>query len=260
MTAVVDAATLALNDGSLVRIAGILPPSAPAGDLAIAGGEWPPLQAATAALERLVIGKTVALAERTPKKDRYGRLRTDLLLVGETPPLSFAVQIVRAGHARVYLFDKDRVCADALFAAEAAARREAVGLWRLEAYRGRPSSRPREIALLAGQLVIVEGRVLDVGESHGRSYLNFGSRWREDLTIVISRRLTTRFRKLGIDIGGLGGKRVRVRGFVAVDRGPLIRLTVVDHLEFVDAAPKLSQPTATNANRRRADRSQRAAG
>jgi hypothetical protein len=64
--------------------------------------------------------------------------------------------------------------------------------------------------------------------------LNFGENWRDDFTIRIDRRYWRRFRKVDFDPMLLEGQRVRVRGWVVLENGPMIR---VDHPEPIQTPP-----------------------
>jgi micrococcal nuclease len=64
-------------------------------------------------------------------------------------------------------------------------------------------------------------------------YLNFG-----DVTISIDRKHVPAFPAAGIDVKGLAGKRVRVRGWIEWRSGPMIAVThPADAPESGDAKP-----------------------
>jgi hypothetical protein len=76
-----------------------------------------------------------------------------------------------------------------------------------------------------------------VGEGGGRIYLNFGNDWRSDFTISIDRKDVRAFAAAGIDLKGLAGKRVRVRGWIEWRNGPMIAATHPEQLELLPDAP-----------------------
>ena len=80
---------------------------------------------------------------------------------------------------------------------------------------------------------IVEGVVVSVAEIRNRIYMNFGADWREDFTIRIDRRYWRLFRAQGLDPRKLAGHKVRVRGWVHLENGPMIRLTHPEPLEVL---------------------------
>jgi micrococcal nuclease len=82
--------------------------------------------------------------------------------------------------------------------------------------------------------------VVSVGNRRTRTYLNFGGRWTEDVTVEIEARDRERF---GGEAGlaALSGWRVRVRGYVEERRGPAIILRSplqIEKLGRLDAPPK----------------------
>ncbi len=61
---------------------------------------------------------------------------------------------------------------------------------------------------------LVEGQVVSVRESGATIYVNFGRRWSESFAVTISKRNERSFTAAGLDLKGLGGRRVRVRGWI----------------------------------------------
>lgn len=224
-----------LDDRSEVRLIGILAPNPPPGG---AEATWPPAREARAALAALVEGASVALAFAGPKTDRFGRLRAHLLL--ETPGQDrrlVAGELVATGHARVEPSGEAGACTAELLAKEQAARKSKFGLWRHAAYQIRPAKLARALLKYENSFEIVEGEIAMAAERKRRVYLNFGQRWKEDFTLLVSGRALERFKKAGIALGALQGKRVRVRGFIEDWNGPLLRLNHPDELEIIDAGP-----------------------
>ena len=76
-------------------------------------------------------------------------------------------------------------CIAAILAAEAAARGRRAGQWAAVAVK--PAD-PGALSSHLGRYVIFEGEVLSVGNRSRRTYLNFGRRWSEDVTVVIEAR------------------------------------------------------------------------
>lgn len=64
-------------------------------------------------------------------------------------------------------------------------------------------------------------------------YLNFG-----DVIISIDRKHVPAFPAAGIDVKGLAGKRVRVRGWIEWRSGPMIAVTHPEQLELLPDAPE----------------------
>jgi micrococcal nuclease len=74
-----------------------------------------------------------------------------------------------------------------------------------------------------------------VGEGGGRIYLNFADDWRSDFTISIEQDVPA-LAAAGIDLKGLAGKPVRVRGWIEWRNGPMIAATHPEQLELLPAA------------------------
>jgi micrococcal nuclease len=199
-----DHGVLVLRDGRSIKLEGLLWPAgerdgAPA---AIRGQ-------ATAALRQFVVGRDLAVRTRAPKRDRYDRLRAQVVLADGT-----WVQraILREGLARVSPAPDRSECTAELYAAESEARAAQRGLWAYPTYAVRTpgSLHWREL----GTFQIVEGTVQNATVRGSRAYLNFGRNWRTDFTVTISPDDMKAFRGSGIDPYSYAGKRVRVRGWV----------------------------------------------
>jgi hypothetical protein len=73
-----------------------------------------------------------------------------------------------------------------------------------------------------------------VGESGGRTFLDFGRRYTQDFTIVVPRASQSAFQAAGIDLKAMRGKRVRVRGVLYSFGGPAIEARLPAALEVLD--------------------------
>ena len=67
---------------------------------------------------------------------------------------------------------------------------------------------------IKGQFALVEGKVVSVRESGATIYVNFGQRWSEDFAVTVRKRNERNFAAAGLDLQGLAGRRVIVRGFI----------------------------------------------
>ncbi len=219
---VIDGETLRLSDGVEVRLVGALG----------VGDGTPESEAARAWLETEVAGRAVVMGYGGRREDRRGR-RLAQVFAGEGG-LWVQGALVDMGLARAYSFADNRACARDLLAREAAARGARLGLWRDGGSRIHRADRPAEILPSAGTYAIVQGTVLSVGERRARTYLNFGTYWNEDFTVVVSGRDRDRFADTGLDLSGLSGSVVRVRGWILDERGPAIEATHPEQIELVD--------------------------
>ena len=89
-----------------------------------------------------------------------------------------------------------------------------------------------------GHFALVEGKVASVRESGPTIYVNFGRRRTGDITVTILKRNERSFAAAGLDLQGLAGRRVIVRGFVEA-RGtdgtiPLMQATRPEQIEMAD--------------------------
>lgn len=163
--------------------------------------------------------------------DRWGRVPVVAAAGGEI--LNGA--LLRQGAALFSPGDVSLPCARALREEEDAARRAGRGLW---SPGGDPplveASRPAAILARAGRLTLVEGRVLGLGETRTRVYLNFGTVRSEDFTVSIQKRNLRKFEASGMRWTSWEGRRIRVRGVVVPAGGPLIELSAPDDVERLD--------------------------
>jgi endonuclease YncB( thermonuclease family) len=241
--AVLDGETLRLDHGREVRLLGILAPLAPPG--LAQGTPWPPAEEARKMLVALTAGKSVRVAASGRRKDRYGRSLAHIFVPDGNKETWIEESLVEAGLARVASSADSRSCSKDLLDAEQRARRAKRGVWSHAAYQVRDAAKAHELADFVQSYQIVEGRVREASERKRRVYLDFGERWSEDLTAVVSGRDRKRFEAAGLDLPKLKGRKVRLRGWVERWNGPLIRLTHPEQIEVLEPIEDI--PTATLA-------------
>ncbi|NRG16933.1 hypothetical protein HPQ64_04460 [Rhizobiales bacterium] len=159
---------------------------------------------------------------KAKRTDRWERKLGDLVELESGAWL--AAKLVASGAALVDPRTSTVDCLTPLLALEGKARAGRKGLWRR--FSVLPASDPDAISRMVGHFALVEGRVVSVGRTRRTHYLNFGYRWSRDFTATIDVGRETAFDAAGVDIAALEGQRVRLRGFVTLDRGPLL---VLDH-------------------------------
>ncbi len=195
-----------------------------------------------AALKALTLGKKVALDLGERLRDRYGRVLAHVAVLdkGEAP-IWIQEELVRAGLVRVISFKDNRLCIDALLAAEENARRAQKGLWETGFFAVRPAEAEDLLFRLENSYEIVEGRVSNVAEIKGRTYINFGRNWRRDFTAFIPAKSGKLFRQTarnaaqtGSSLADLNGKKVRIRGWLKNYNGPSITVTHPEQIEVVN--------------------------
>jgi micrococcal nuclease len=234
-----DGETLALSDGTLVRLINAKAPVAP---VAARGNRpWPLVAEAKQVLTALASGAEVELRYGGAKADRHGRALAQVYVVKGGERLWLQGELVAKGLARVYSFPDNHACVDDLLAREAEARAKGAGLWGVWAYRVLDAGNVERLGRLTRSYQLVEGVVAEVGESGGRLYLNFDKDWRKDFTILMERKDGEAFKAAGIDPKALAGKKLRVRGWVEWRNGPMIHAT---HAEQIELLPDGGSPSA----------------
>jgi endonuclease YncB( thermonuclease family) len=230
---VLDGVTLRLDraiEGSdTVRLAGLRAPEAD--PQAAAGAASPWADKASDALRRLVAGNCLIIQPDAPEIDRYNQLQAHLY---REDGRWLQQALLQDGLARVLpgLDAAERV--RAMLPIEAAARAARAGIWADPAYAVRtPDSVGRDV----GTLQLVEGRVLKATRVGPRVYLNFGEDWRRDFTIVVPAAAMPAFARAGINLTGLAGQPVRVRGLVDDFNGAMIEIDRPEFLELLAPQP-----------------------
>ena len=221
VSGVIDGRTLLLDDGREVRLAAIEVPSLPiAGSMAGNPAETPGRigKAAKAAIDALTGGDQVLLRQADAgldhNTDRYGRLVAYVYAQRDGAELFAQGALIEAGLARAAGRIEGKSCAEALLAAEKTARTGKLGLWGDPYYEVLNADAPVDVLAQRGRFALVEGQVVSVRQSGATIYVNFGRRWSESFAVTISKRNERSFAAAGLDVMGLAGRRIRVRGWV----------------------------------------------
>lgn len=228
---VTDGDTVVLSDGRKVRLIGTQAPKLPLGrdDFET----WPLAPEAQKALADLVLNKSVRLGFGGEEIDRHERVLAHVFVETDNGEVWAQLFMVGAGLARVYSFPDNRQCLEPLFAAEARARADRLGIWANPYYSVRAADRPGELLDRVGHYELVEGRVLLADRSGSRIFLNFGRFWKEDFTAVIEAPALRLFETAGLDPLVLEGALVRIRGWVDDRDGPRIEITHPEQIEVL---------------------------
>jgi endonuclease YncB( thermonuclease family) len=211
-----------LDDGRAVRLAGI---RVPVGSAAERGAERF-AEEARAALRKLLEGQMVTLAPAEAPYDRYGRL---VAHIERADGVWLQGALLERGLAQVQTRPGEAARAGEMLAIEQDARAARRGLWAEAAFM------PQDAGAIddsTGRFRIVRGRVLRVAPTQGYVYLNFGADWRADFTVRV-RRAELRGALAGVDLAGLAGRVVEVRGVVLEAGGPLIELSHPEQLQVL---------------------------
>jgi endonuclease YncB( thermonuclease family) len=227
---VIDGRTFALDDGREVRLAAI--------EVAPFETGAAPAAAARAALDALVGGDDIVLRRGDISTDRYGRLVAYAYAVRDGEELFAQGELIASGFARVGDHVGSRACTLALLKSEDAARAAKLGLWADSHYDVLDAETPTDVLARRGRFALVEGKVVSVRESGTTIYVNFGRRWSEDFTVTVLKRNERNFAAAGLDLKGLAGRRIRVRGFVeargGTGRSPWIEADYPEQIETAD--------------------------
>ena len=182
---------------------------------------------------RLYAGRTVTVAAKHSGADRWGRISASIALAGKPVRLDLAQSLVERGLAVADAGQADAVCTPELLAIESTAREQGLGVWATDGYKP-TSADDVGLRTLAGRFVLVEGRIRSIGERQQRTYLNFGSDWANDFTIIIPKRTWAIMRDRGLSARALNGRRVRGRGVIEIWRGPTMEISAAEMLEILD--------------------------
>jgi endonuclease YncB( thermonuclease family) len=233
---VLDGRSFFLDDGREIRLAGLDVPPVPRptedGPRAAAG------DAAKAALEAIVAGRTVTLSRGRTASDRYGRTLAyaEVTPEGSAPGVAQGVAqaMLAGGHARVSAPIETMACASEFLGQERAARAGKLGLWADPYYLVLGAESGARLLAEQGHFSVVEGKVLSVRESGGTIYVNFGRRWSEALTVTILKRNERIFTAAGVPPAKLEQRRIRVRGWIDERNGPRIEANRPEQIEIAD--------------------------
>ncbi|PPC88348.1 MAG: nuclease [Hyphomicrobium sp.] len=251
---IIDAETIAVDDGSDIRLIGALAPRA--FDASAKPATWPSETAATAFLSELVLGRRVRLAfGRGPRKDRYGRYLAHVYLAEAGTQHWVQGALLSAGWARAYGLPGHFDCATELIAHENDARRARKGLWAVGVYRAKPAARPQALMRSRNRFERVEGVVASVARTASGVYLNFGQDWRTDFTAHVPKEILKLHPDFAKALDQFKDARVAVRGWIERRNGPMIAITDPSQIERLDATnspivgsnspprPNASEPT-----------------
>ncbi len=180
------------------------------------------------------VGQDLTAREAGPR-DRWGRVPVRLAAPSDRDDLAAA--LVAAGLAMVDPTHPEGLCDPQLLAAEQAARERGLGLWAEARYKPLAVDAPA-LGERAGQFAIVEGRIRSIGEREQRTYLNFGSDWSSDFTIIVPRRVWTGLVDRGLTAAALRGRRIRARGILENWQGTAITVIVPEMLEVMHNGPE----------------------
>ena len=231
---VTDGQTLRLDDGSEVRLTGVLSPQAP--NWWKDDKPWPPAGAARKALRALVGSDNVELrfAEGEEQRDRHDRFLAQVFVLRGNERIWVQNHMISTGFARVVSFAGHRACVRQLLEQEQRARNEGVGLWRTGWFVALQAGSTDALLKRRGSFQLVEGIVRSVGKASKWTFLNFADDWRNDFTVAVAAKNRRKFQGSDIGLEGLKGKTIRVRGWIERWNGPAIKATHPEQIEVLN--------------------------
>lgn len=116
-------------------------------------------------------------------------------------------------------------------ALEAQARDERRGLW---ADPELALQDARRVRAEPARFAVVDGRISRTGAGDRWIYLNFGDDRRVDFTVRFAAAQAASFRRAGLDAKKLEGRRVRARGWLSSQDGPMIELSTPLQIEVIE--------------------------
>jgi len=210
--------TMLLSTGAVVKLAGIKSPMEP--DLA---------EKAKNLLIQLSLGKTVTIEEAG--KDRHGYIFVQVYITDKNgKQFWLQSELIKSGRYFVYPMEEAKDYVKDLLKQERSAQTSKRGVWAENGYSDISAEKAEDSY---GKYSFVVGIVADAAHRTDKPYLNFGSDWHTDFTISISDKLQGRLKKSGIDLASIKGKKVRARGLIEQQNGPMIIIYQAEQLELL---------------------------
>ncbi len=224
---VIDGDTVKLSNGERLRYIGIDTP-----EVRTKKGRqfiYDPQPFALEAKEynrKLVEGKAVRVELDVEKYDKYGRL-LGYCFLGDT---FVNAKLIEEGLAVLYTYPPNVKYVDKFVNVQKQARLNKKGLW--GSYEVIDQA---QAAKFIGQIRTVRGRVLSTYQSSKCVFLNFGSDYKSDFTVVIFNNALAAFSRQGINpITFYRGKEVEVSGRIREYNGPEIIVNTPNELQVLD--------------------------
>lgn len=234
---IIDGNTVLMKDGKIVRLLAIDYPFVPGerDSTAVIAGKY--------VLEKLLPENTEVMLYQTrdqkiPRTNRMGQILAHL--VNKKTGQWINGEMIRYGVAWTMTDAANPDMAGDLYKLEETARLAAKGLWAKNSPFGVLSA--DNAGAGNGTFRIVEGTITRAATSKNNLYLNFGTDWRKDFTVMITPALRRKMSQNGIDPMSLSGQKVRVRGWLREWNGPFMELETLERVEIL-STPLPTQPS-----------------
>ncbi len=238
---VIDAQTILMNDGKIVRLSGIGYPFITGtndSDVALT---------AKLLLEKLLTAGTDVLVYQTRQAEevrvnRMGHLIAHLVTKKNGEWINGV--LLKEGLAWAEPDTTNPQMAAQMYALEQQARDAKKFIWSDKSPYGILT--PETASKGAGTFRVIEGTVKRASTNKNSLFLNFGTDWRKDFTVMVSPAVRKALSRQGIDPIGLTGQKVRVRGWLREWNGPFLELETPERIEILTAPPAPPPPAAEN--------------
>lgn len=232
---VVDGVTVVLDDTakSTVRLAGVLIPwetPEDPGDRMKRGADL---------LKREVLGRFVAVYQPLKEDGRTNRLGQMMAQLERDDGTWVQGAMIAGGTAMVLATDTNPEMAGQMLKLEAQARDDEKGIWNDPRLGVVPAA---DAERFKNEFKIVEGTVVSSAIRSNRIFLNFGRDWKTDFTISVPSNRRVLFSREGMDMMALTNKRIRVRGWIEDENGPMIAVTHPAQIEVLATAQQTQKP------------------
>lgn len=189
-------------------------------------------------LEDMLEGKKVKLYQRKDTKKFGYKTRLDHFLghvVRDSDNLWVQGSLLSEGYVRIRPSAYNIEAANTMKTIEAAARNKQIGIWSQTGQSKHRLFSPEDAIDGVDQWGVVEGVVAKVATINNILYLNFGTDWRKDFTIMIENDTRRKFQQSNINPISLAGSKIRVHGWLEEYNGPMIKLLDPIWLELIDS-------------------------
>jgi micrococcal nuclease len=216
VTAVIDPQTVQLEDGTVVRLAGL--------DFADYDPENPGEFSMTAMdiLKDMLVGKEVVLYQTINKDEgRLNRMGHNIAQLERQSDNAWVQgTLLNLGLARARTTRSNPEMAQQMYDLEEHAMKDKMGIWEKTAAILTPEDAEKH----ESSFQIVEGRIESAAIKQNRIYLNFGHDWKSDFTVSIAPEDKRAFSREKLDPLQWNGQQVRVRGWIESYNGPYMEI------------------------------------
>lgn len=226
VTDVIDGVTLEVDGKKKVRLAGVWVPW----DSPNEPGDN--VKKAVTLLKKFAMGRMVRLYQTKKEGEgRSNRLGQLLAQVERDDGLWLQGALLYSGLGTVMTAPSNPEQAKRMYSVETEARKLKAGLWDDARWAVLDPDRAKDFV---NEYRIVEGKVFSTAMKNNTFFINFSRDWKTDFTVAVSSEKRFAFAKQHVNLMGLNGKNIRVRGWVRNYNGPLIEISHPEQIEVLD--------------------------